>query len=286
MSNQGFDPARFKREQRETWDAAAAGWEKWWSIFEKAAQSVSDRLVALARVRPGDRVLDIATGTGEPAVTAARVVGPSGRVIGIDHSSGMLSVARRRAVALGLNNMEFREGDAESLPVSERGFDAVLCRWGLMFMPDLDSAVRRIREVLKPSGWFATAVWASAEKVPMISLASDRVREIAGVAPPPPGTPDPLSLADTSILERALVAAGFRELSAEPMPVYFEFDSPQAFLECRRDMSFAFRALLSSRPPEVQRRIEEAVLSEARRYVDSNGRMRTANETILIAAHA
>ncbi|HSR56864.1 MAG TPA: class I SAM-dependent methyltransferase, partial [Candidatus Binataceae bacterium] len=94
-----------KRAQRESWDAAAAGWEKWWSIFEKAAQCVSDRLVALAHVKPGDRVLDIATGTGEPAITAARTVGASGHVLGVDHSPGMVAAARRRAATLALNNV-------------------------------------------------------------------------------------------------------------------------------------------------------------------------------------
>lgn len=285
MSNQTFDAERFKRDQRETWNAAAAGWEKWWGIFEHAAQRVSDRLVVLARVKPGARVLDIATGTGEPAITAARIAGRSGHVIGIDQSIGMLAGARRRASALGLDNAEFREGDAESFAIAERDFDAVLCRWGLMFVPDLDLVARKIHGLLKESGWFATAVWASADKVPMISIASERVREIAKLPPPPPGTPDPLRLADTSILTRALDAAGFREMHQESIMVPFEFDSAQAFLECRADMSSAFRAMLSGKPPEIQRQIEQAVLAEARSYVGSDGRMRTENESILICAH-
>lgn len=285
MSNQTFDSERFKRDQRDSWNAAAAGWEKWWGIFEKAAQRVSDRLVVLARVKPGSRVLDIATGTGEPAITAARVAAPSGHVIGIDQSAGMLAGAMRRASALGLTNVEFREGDAESFAIAERDFDAVLCRWGLMFVPDLDLAIRKIHGALKPSGWFATAVWASADRVPMISIAAERVRKIANLPPPPPGIPDPLRLADTGILKRSLTAAGFTELHQESIMVPFEFDSADAFLECRRDMSFAFRALLSGKPPEVQRQIEEAVLAEARAYVGSDGKMRTENESILICAH-
>lgn len=285
MSSQNFDPERFKREQRDSWNAAAAGWEKWWGIFEHGAQRVSDRLVVLARVKPGSRVLDIATGTGEPAITAARIVGPSGHVIGIDQSAEMLAGGRRRASTLGLANVEFREGDAESFAIQERDFDAVLCRWGLMFVPDLDLAVRKIHGALKPSGWFATAVWASADKVPMIGIAADRVRRIANLPPPPPGTPDPLRLADTSILKRSLEAAGFTDLHQESISVAFEFDSAEAFLQCRRDMSSPFRALLSGKPPEVQRQIEQGVLEEARRYVGSDGRMRTENESILISAH-
>ena len=72
MSSQAFDPERFKRDSKSSWDAAAVGWEKWWPLFERAAQSVSNRLVELARIKPGDRVLDIATGTGEPAISPRR----------------------------------------------------------------------------------------------------------------------------------------------------------------------------------------------------------------------
>ncbi len=285
MSEQAFDPVRYKREQRESWNEAAPGWEKWSQVFDSGARAVSDRLVALARIKPGDRVLDIATGTGEPAITAARAVGPSGHILALDHSAGMLEVARRRAGSLGVRNIEFREGDAESPGIGEHDVDAVLCRWGLMFLTDLDAAVKNIARVLKPGGWFATAVWASADKVPMISLGAAMARQIAQIAPPPPGTPDPFRLFDTSIVGGALECAGFRDMVVEPMIVTFEFESAEAFVECRREMSPAFRTLLLSKPPEIQRRIIDAILTEARPYVGGDGRMRTQNQAFLIAAH-
>ena len=285
MSSQTFDAERFKRDSRSSWDAAAAGWEKWWPLFERAAQSVSNRLVELARIKPGDRVLDIATGTGEPAITAARAVGANGRVIGLDHSPGMLEVARRRASALGLNNVEYREGDAASLKEPRGSFDAVVCRWGLMFVPDLAAAARGIHDILKPGGFLATAVWDTADKVPMITIGGQQVREMIGLAPPPPGTPNPLSLADTGILERALTSAGFRDFKVEPMTVTFEFESPEKFLESRRDISYDFRSAIASQPPEMQRRLEEVVIREARPYVGADGKMRCDNQTLLISAH-
>src|SRR5580704_13057464 len=248
MTNDTFDVERFKLDSRSSWDAAAAGWEKWWPLFERAAQSVSDRLVELARVKAGDRVLDIATGTGEPAITAARKVGANGRVTGVDHSAGMLDVARRRAVSLGLSNVEYREGDAASLKEPAGSFDAVLCRWGLMFVPDLAAAARGIHNALKPGAWLATAVWDTGDKVPMITIAGPQVRAMLGIAPPPPGTPNPMSLADTSILERALTGAGFRDFKVEPMNVTFEFDSPEKFLESRKDISYDFRNAMAAQP--------------------------------------
>jgi SAM-dependent methyltransferase len=285
MSSNTFDVERFKRDSRTSWDAAAAGWEKWWPLFERAAQSVSTRLVELARVKAGDRVLDIATGTGEPAITAARKVGANGRVIGVDHSAGMLEVARRRAASLGLSNVEYREGEAASLREPTGSFDAVLCRWSLMFVPDLAAAARGIHDALKPGALLATAVWDTGDKVPMITIAGPQVRALLGIAPPPPGTPNPMSLADTSILERALTGAGFRDFKVEPMNVTFEFDSPEKFLESRKDISYDFRTAMASQPPEMQRRLEELVIKEAQPYVGADGKMRCNNQTFLISAH-
>ncbi|MGH8013602.1 MAG: class I SAM-dependent methyltransferase [Candidatus Binataceae bacterium] len=284
MSPENFDPRHFKDNQRRDWDAAAAGWKKWWPLFERSAQHVSDRLVELAGVGPGARVLDIATGNGEPAVTAARRVGASGRVIAIDQAPGMLAIARERAASMGLSNIEFHQSDAESLAIGERDFDAITCRWGLMFMPDLTGTLERLCQRLKPRGRLATAVWSTPDKVPMITIATETVRKLAGLPASAPGGMDPLRLADTSILETALKTAGFKDVSVERMMVNSEFDSADDFTNFRRDVSAPFRAMLASKPPELQRRILDAIISAAKEYADADGRIRTSNETILFSA--
>lgn len=286
MGADNFDRDRFKREQRESWDAAAPGWEKWWPLFDEGARSVAERLVELARVAPGHRVLDVATGTGEPAITTARKVGPSGYVLGVDHSAGMLEVARRRAAALGLTNVEYRQGDAESLVFAAHSFDAVLCRWGLMFVPNLEAALGGIKNALVEGGWFATAVWATADKVPMLGIAVEAVRKIAGSPAPSGPSVDPARLGDTSILEGALARTGFRDITIERIVVSFDFESAEAFLESRRDLSAPFRAMLASKPADVQRHIMDAVVSAAREYADAEGRVRTKNQALLFAARS
>src|SRR5271166_1993459 len=158
MSDRSPDDLKVKSQQKAAWDDSAEGWKRWWPTFERAAQTVNDRLVALAAVHAGDRVLDIATGSGEPALTAARVVGQAGRVVAVDMSPGMLAIARERIDAAGLKNVELVESDAESLRLDPHSFDAALCRWGLMFMPDLDGLTRAIHRALKPRAKFATAV--------------------------------------------------------------------------------------------------------------------------------
>lgn len=284
MTEQAFDPTRFKAEQKKDWNAAAEGWKKWWPTFERAAQHVSDRLVELAGVKPGDVVLDIATGNGEPALTAVRRAAPGGRVIAVDQSPGMLAIARERAAAVGVTNVEFRESDGESLAVSETSFDAVVCRWGLMFMPDLDGALKGIRARMKPGARLATAVWSTADKVPMITLGTETVRKLANLPPPPPNVLDPLRLANTSILQEALEAAGFKDVTIERRPVVFEFDAPERLTQFRREIAAPFRALLERQTPEMCERILAAVTDAARAYAGADGRVRTSNETILFAA--
>src|SRR5271168_389379 len=232
MSEQNPDILKMKAEQKLAWDDSADGWKRWWPTFERAAQVVNDRLVELAGARAGQRVLDIATGSGEPALTAARAVGESGRVIAVDMSAGMLALARERIDSAGLNNVELVESDAESLPLDDNSFDAVLCRWGLMFMPDLDGLLRRLHRTLRQDGRIAVAVWSSADKVPMCALARDAIRRITGVIPPA-NAPDPLKLADPAILDRALLAAGFRDVSIERLTVTFQFASADEFADFR-----------------------------------------------------
>lgn len=285
MSEQPLDPDRVRREQREFWNSAAPGWKAMWSGLDRAAQHVSDRLVELARIRPGDRVLDIACGSGEPGITAARKVGPDGLVVATDQSPAMLGLARERAVALGIGNIRFVETDAETLAVEWRDFNAAICRWGLMFVPDLDAAARRIAELLVAGGTFATAVWGPADKVPMIGVGEDAVRELAKLPSPPPGAPSPLKLADTGPLERALTGAGFKQIRVGPMIVSFEWESAEAFTEQRRAMSAPFRAVLARQSPELQQRILGALTEAARRFADSSGRVRMDNQAICISAH-
>ena|ERR1700704_6305272 len=102
-SSSSFDADQYKIAQRQSWDSAASGWKNWWEVTEKGAQKINNRLVELAEIKPGQKVLDFATGIGEPAVTAAKVVGTAGgHVLAIDISPQMLAIAKERTLSLGL----------------------------------------------------------------------------------------------------------------------------------------------------------------------------------------
>ena len=181
-----------------------------------------------------------------------------------------------------MKNVELIESDAESLILDAHSFDAALCRWGLMFMPDLDGVMRGLHRALKPGGRFATAVWSAADKVPMCGLARDAIRRITGIAPPP-NAPDPTKLADTSILERALAGAGFRDVTIERHIVTFEFPSPDAFADFRGQIG-GTRAMLAKMPAEIARQVRDAVVASAREYATASGVVRLSNETICFGA--
>jgi ubiquinone/menaquinone biosynthesis C-methylase UbiE len=150
---------QFKEKQRESWNASAGGWRRWCKAIEEGgAHRVTTRLLELVNIKPDHLVLDIATGHGEPAISSARAVSPNGYVVATDISSKMLSIAKERAASIGLRNIEFREVDAEELNFKTSSFNAVLSRWGLMFMPRLPLVLNKIQNFLVEGGIFASAL--------------------------------------------------------------------------------------------------------------------------------
>src|SRR4051812_29875244 len=132
MEPRAINPVDFREAQHRNWDSAAVGWNEWGEFNHRADRHISERLVELAGVRPGSRVLDVAAGYGEPALTAARKAGPQGRVVATDISAEMLAFARERAAAAGLGNVEFVQSDASSLDFQPASFDAAVSRWGII----------------------------------------------------------------------------------------------------------------------------------------------------------
>ena len=285
MSMTPFDPQQWKARQRQEWDSVSSGWRTWWETFERAAQPLSDHLIALAHIEPGQRVLDIATGIGEPAVTAARRVGPTGQVVAIDQSPQMLAIARERVAALGLQNVQFLELDAEQLDLLEGRFDAALCRWGLMYLPHLAPALDGVRQRLLPSGRFVAAVWPTPSKVPVLSLPRAVITQYIEVPSPPPGMLGPFSLSDIGVLEQALAQVGFSEVRSEPMELRLEFASASDYARFIQAVSPSINALLASQRAEQQERIWQAIQETVQeRYGSADGKMRMPTETICIVA--
>ncbi len=284
MSN--IDSKQFKEAQRKSWDSVAIGWQKWWQTFEKDAQNLSNHLVELAKINSSSKVLDIATGIGEPAITAAKKVGSgNGHVLATDISPQMLSIARQRAASLGLQDViEFKEGDAETISLPDSAFDAVLCRWGLMFLPDLGEGLSNIYTSLVNGGYLAAAVWASPDKVPFLSVSMKTVVKETGKPMSPSGTPGPFKLADQSIITDALSKCGFKDIVVERINVIFTFSSPEEYTQFNQAIAAPINAMLADQSQERKEEIWKAVTESASSYVDATGNVKLDNESICICA--
>ncbi len=282
MSEQPFDANAYKAAQRREWAQTATGWQQHWDIWEQGAQHVNERLVELAQIQPGQKVVDIASGLGEPAFTAARKVGSTGHVIATDLAPETLAIAREKAVSLGLHHIDFREMDAEAPDLPAQSFDAILCRWGLMFFPKVKTALTRLRQLLVPGGRFATAVWGAPAQVPSLSIPIQIIRHIRKLSPPPAGRPGPFSLGDEHILEQHFRGAGFTELSTERLTVTLEYGSPEVFLEERQATSATSRMLLADASEEERTAIWDAIAEALESYKEVDGVIRLRNETLCI----
>jgi SAM-dependent methyltransferase len=233
METTAFDPATYKTEQRAHWETSSPGWEAWAEVFERGAASVTARLLDLGGVHAGHAVLDVATGQGEPALSAARLVGPTGRVLGLDVSPAMLAVARRRAA--GLPQAEFAGADLDTIDVPAAAFDVVLSRFGLMFAVEPLAMFRRLRTTLRPGGVLAAAVWGPAPKS-LVATGPAVLAHRLELPAPAPGTPGPFSMADPDRLAGQLAEAGFTEVSIAEHSVPYWFDSIEQYVKFNRDM--------------------------------------------------
>lgn len=251
MSTNSFDSINYKVGQRQQWDSVAVGWEKWWATLEQISQSVSDRLIQLADIQPNQQVLDIATGIGEPALTIAQRVGDGGKVVATDQSPQMLSIAQDRANKLRLTNVVFQESDAEDMNFSEGDFDAIVCRWGLMFLPNLGIALSSIHRMLVPNGKFAASVWDTSPKIPFFSFAVQTLQQMFQVPPPPPGAPTMSGLAEGAI-EDKMAQVGFTNIQMEELTVNFEFSSAEEYTQLMKDIAAPLIAMLAKQSPEQQ----------------------------------
>lgn len=150
-----------KRVQRYGWDKAAPHYERSWQMQLEPAQTAMLDMAALAS---GERVLDVACGTGLVTFTAAALVAPEGDVIGVDLSEEMVAMAGGLAREKAVTNVAFERMDAEDLTFDTGTFDVALCALGLMYAPDPEKAVRELHRVLRPGGRAACAVWGQRSK--------------------------------------------------------------------------------------------------------------------------
>ena len=206
-----------RRIQRYGWDKAAMYYEKFWQKQLKPAQ---DRMLEIARLLPGEKVIDIACGSGLVSFRAAEQTGENGFVLANDISEGMIKLCRQIAAERQISNIAFERMDAENLEVNDNEYDAALCALGLMYVPDPLKALKEMYRVLKPGGRAVALVWGQRDHCGWADIFEIVDRRVSSEV-----CPLFFNLGNKDMLERNFDAADFSKLSSEKMNVDLEYDS-------------------------------------------------------------
>lgn len=256
-----------------TWASAESAelWQRGAARRAQALGAATERMLDLAGVQAGSRVLDLCAGTGDQSLVAARRVGPTGRILATDVSASMLELAARDAAEAGLRQVETRVMDASAIDLEPASFDAVISRLGLMFVPDLAATLQGVRRVLAPGRRMAAIVWSAPERNPLLSV-PDGIAERQGLpSEPRQSVRRALSFGDPDRLRSALAEAGFNDVAVEPVASPRTFDSASAAVTYARTESPAHRQLVANITPAQAERFWAEVESAYRAYESANG---------------
>ena len=261
-----------RKASREQWSSAAEGWAADAEQRERGpAGAAAEWMIDAADLGPGERVLELACGAGDVGLRAAALVGPEGHVVCSDFAAPMVELVEQRAAALGLRQVEARVVDAEAMDDLRNQFDAVLCRFGYMLMPDPSKALRGSFTALRPGGRLALAVWGSPERNPWLSSLTGAVMAELGAPPPEPGTPGPFALHDHIRLQKLLDDAGFTDVALEDLDDARHYDSLDDWWSSMQDVSGPLAAFLSQLTEKQVSVIRDAALSRAAGYRRQDG---------------
>jgi SAM-dependent methyltransferase len=227
--------------------------------------------VALLDPKPSDTVVELAAGPGDTGFLAAERVGPAGRLLSTDVAPEMVDVARRRAAELGLEDVEFLVADAAALPFDEASVDGILCRFGLMLVPDPAQALGEIARVLRPGGSVALAVWADPVENDWMTAAARTAVELGLVERPDPSAPGPFRLSDAGELDELVESAGLRVDALEDVALTWRASSLQEWWEATLDMSRMLATLVARITPGEAAAVRAGAEERLSRYVAADG---------------
>lgn len=241
--------------------------EKWKAKSAAMGSDVTQALVDYARPQPGMEVLDLASGTGEPAITLATRVGAAGHVTALDLSAELLEIAGERAEQRGLKNLTTRPADAHALPFPDASFDLATCRFGVMFFSDCERALRELHRVLKPSARACFVAWGPFEQPYFQSMFGVVVKHAGGPALVP-GGPDPFRFAEPGSLSAVLRTAGFHDVEEETRTVPWTWPgTAEEVWEQAQAVAAPFRPLLERVPADSWEQINREVHAAIQKYV-------------------
>ncbi len=244
--------------------------EKWKAKSAVMGRAVTEALVACADPQPNMRVLDLACGTGEPAITIATRIAPTGHLTALDLSADLLAIAADRARQRGLTNLTTQQADAQQLPFPDAQFDLATSRFGVMFFPDTQRALHELRRVLKPGARACFTVWGSKDQPYFASTIGVVHHHVGGPLLEGNG-PDPFRFSRPGSLSEALTQSGFSNVHEETRTVPWTWPGPpEEAWEQQRAIATPFLPMFNRVPPEAWPKINDEVHASIRRH-EKNG---------------
>lgn len=272
---------QIRNQQRQTWDTFSSGWKKWDAVVLDWVAAVGQELIRSAALCKSSSVLDVASGTGEPGLTAAGRV-PQGRVTVTDLSEKMLEVAAENAARRGIKNFQTRQCDAGALPFPDDTFDAILCRFGFMFFPDVDLSVKEFVRVAKPGARVCAAVWGAPDKNPWATTIMDTISKHVEMPTLPPGSPGLFRCAAPGYMETAFRTGGLKNIAIKNVAGELNFHSAEEYWSFMTEIAAPVVAGLTKADEPTRKKIEATVLDLARK-TSPDGRPRLAWSATAVA---
>lgn len=255
-------------QQKASWNKFSPGWRKWDGVNMPFVRPAAEEIIRRVAPKPGDAVLDVASGTGEPGLSIAPMVG-NGRVVLTDLAQDMLEVAREKASALHLPHVEVLVCDVSELPFPDNTFDIVTCRFGFMFFPSMLRAAQEMVRVLKPGGRMAVSVWNVPEKNFWVTAIMGTIARNMELPPPPPGAPGMFRCAAEGVMTDLFTQAGLRDVSATEVAQQLDVKTTETYWEMMTEVGAPIVAALSKADAATAARIKTEVFALVReRYPD------------------
>ena len=251
--------------QKATWNKFSPGWKKWDEIVIRFLGPQGEAIIDHLAPQGTQTILDIAAGTGEPGLRIAQKL-KGGKVVITDLAEGMLQVAVEKAARLGLANVEFKEADANALPFPDNSFDAVSCRLGYMFFPDMAQAAREMARVLKPGSRIATTVWAEPAKNFFVTCTMQAISKHIPMPPPPPGAPGIFRCAEPGLVSNLFTAAGLSNVAERDVPCPMPVSSPEQYWDWQTEVAAPVVAALGNADADTIAKVRADVIATMREH--------------------
>jgi ubiquinone/menaquinone biosynthesis C-methylase UbiE len=256
-------------QQKNTWNKYATGWRKWDEVLMTSMQPIADNLINSLNLSGNEHVLDVASGTGEPGLTLSNLL-PDGKVTGSDLSDNMVTIANQHAQERDITNYQSQQCDATKMPFADNSFDHVICRFGIMFFPDIEAGLSEMTRVMKPGGRLTVAVWGPPELNSFITLMAMTVAERLNLPKPSPDKPGIFRFAQPGLTRQLLNNVGLSEVEEYGISGEASFESPEIYWEIFADVAGPIMEALNNEPQEVIYEIKNAVIKKAEKTLRNN----------------